>query len=241
MVIRGELPTENPERRGVAVQELALHEGVLGIADLLLPEGLGRVVAVGELRLPPSRPDAVIARVREDVWIARRDAGIGACTAPALLEVVELLRRKGGSATSVELARFRVSRDQRFRRSVSELVQRGLVARHGDGLRLHEAWNVAMDACFGVEAKLGSIDKARRQVALWERHVDGVYLALPRGYVRNIDRSDPLLRRFGLIAVDGSSAAAVVRRPRTRRARGAARLLCEEQMYQRWLGRRSTS
>ena len=218
-------------RRGIPIHERRLHEAVLWAARSLVQRE-GTVVAVSELRLPPSRPDVVVAIVDLDVWTRRRQAGLAPCTAPALLRVVDLLERAGGMCDVDRITASGTSRSSQ--RALGELIRLGVATRSDGLITLHEAWRPALREVVGVEAKLGSADRARRQAASWEHHVDGVFLALPASYMRRVPRSDRELRRFGLIAVDEDTAV-LVRRPRGRKARGAARLLTEEQLFARWL------
>lgn len=224
-------------RRGVPIHERRLHEAVLrGAQSLVRHEGT--VLAVSELRLPPSRPDVVVATVDVDVWAQRQQAGLAPCTAPALLRVIDLLVRARGSCNVSRITASGTSPSSQ--RALGELIRLGIAFRSDQRIALHEAWHPALREVVGVEAKLGFAERARRQAASWEHHVDGVFLALPANYMPRVPRGDRDLRRFGLIAVDDETAT-IVRRPRGRRARGAARLLTEEQLFARWLATRPTT
>ena len=226
----------NPAQRGVPTRELELHRAVARQARVLVSESTGTaIIAALELRLPPSRPDVVLAAVRPETWEARRLADVRPCTAPLPLREAARLRRLFGSEPfAVDRALHGADTPPRSaarRRALTELKKLGILRVSDDLLILDHSWRSALVQSVGVEAKIGRFDEAANQVRNWRHHFDRVFVAFPGGYARQQrQRREPT--GGGILAIDDGQVA-IVRRARRTRAREAE--LLEEHLYARWL------
>jgi hypothetical protein len=90
------------------------------------------------------------------------------------------------------------------------------------------------DEVVAIEAKVEGWRAAAQQARSWEWFMNGSSLAFPHEYFAKVPRSQPALRRFGLIDVDRDDIA-IVRRPRWRTVTPLREVLVDEAIYARWL------
>jgi hypothetical protein len=223
---------------GVPRLESQLHSTLLTNArSLLKTEEVKTILVIHELDLPIGRPDVLVANATLRAFDLRRRAGIEPVTAPSITAIAATLRSRG-PLTHSQLVRSRsaFTREQ-VSRGLNELVRKRVVQIDGDMYRTHPRWQVLADEVVAVEAKVSGWRAAAQQARSWEWLVNGAFLAFPGTYLPKVPRSQPALRRFGLIDVqaDGIS---IARRARWRTVTAVREALVDEAMYARWLAER---
>jgi hypothetical protein len=226
---------------GVPLLETAVQEATAQLEDALLAQPsplVADTLIVHELELAYGRPDVVVANVDLAQWQAWRRWKVEACTAPIPLMTALALQELGGKAEIGDLISLGngLADRARLRRALVTLVEARWVERRGEVFRLRLDPGNSVLSASGVEAKLNNWRRAVRQVQSWESYVDATWLAFPTPYLAHVPRTQ-VLRRFGLIGVEGDQAR-VVRRPSGVPARGVQHLLMEQYLYRRWLSSR---
>lgn len=221
-------------QRGVPILEAPLQEAAVAAADQFAPTEFDLLVVIPELEIAGMRPDLWIGHFDEDVFRARLDADIQACTAPYPLAIALILRRLGPTTIDRLCQPSGGLGDRRrVQRGVTELVERGVAVREEDAIVLSPLYRSAEARGVAVEAKVNRWRKAARQAQMWRRFVSGTWLMFPTSYLSSVPRQAPAIRGMGLAVFDGEEAS-VIRRPRLTRGRAYGQLVLEEHIYARW-------